>query len=149
MSTSIRLAGLDDEARILDLIEELFEAPGRRPADYSRTRGATGFRHAVQAAGADVLLAVAGGQVVGLASVYVDILSIRFGARCWLEDLVVTARRRAGGVGGLLLAAAADWGRRQGCTHLELNSAVTRAQAHRFYLAHEMTQDSLNFQLRL
>ena len=149
MSVSTRIATLADEPAALALIEELFDPPVRRPRDYTRARAATGFRHAVEAPGADVLLAVDGGTVVGLASVYVDLLAIRFGARCWLEDLVVTSRRRAGGVGRLLLSAAADWGRRHGCTHLQLNSATTRTDAHRFYLANGMKQDSLNFQLQL
>ena len=38
-----------------------------------------------------------------------------------------------------------DYTRERGCTHLELNSAVTRKDAHRFYLANGMTQTSLNF----
>ena len=149
MSTTVRLAVHEDEEAVLDLIEELFEPPGRRPRDYTRPQGAAAFRHAVESPAADVLLAVEAGRIVGLASVYVDLLSIRFGARCWLEDLVVHARRRSHGVGSALLNAAADWGRRQGCTHLQLNSAVTRTDAHRFYLASGMRQDSLNFQLQL
>ena len=35
--------------------------------------------------------------------------------------------------------------RERGCTHLLLNSAVTRTDAHRFYLASGMTQTALNF----
>ncbi|HTD27121.1 MAG TPA: GNAT family N-acetyltransferase, partial [Candidatus Elarobacter sp.] len=85
------------------------------------------------------------GAIIGLASVYVDLESIRFGRRCWLEDLVVTARRRSQGIGRRLLDAATTWARERGCTHLELNSAVTRTDAHRFYLASGMTQTSLNF----
>ncbi len=149
MPPTIRLAQPDDEPAVLALIDELFAAPSRRPADYTRARGVAGFQHAVHAPAADVLLAVDDGTIVGLASVYVDLLSIRFGARCWLEDLVVTAHRRSTGVGRALLAAAVDWGRRQGCTHLQLNSAVTRTAAHRFYRANGMAQDSLNFELAL
>ena len=63
----------------------------------------------------------------------------------WLEDLVVTARRRSQGIGRRLLDAATAWARDRGCTHLLLNSAVTRTDAHRFYLASGMTQTSLNF----
>jgi GNAT superfamily N-acetyltransferase len=77
--------------------------------------------------------------------VYVDLESIRFGRRCWLEDLVVTARRRSQGIGRRLLDASTTWARERGCTHLLLNSAVTRTDAHRFYLASGMTQTSLNF----
>jgi len=128
----IRGATPADEDAVLALFEELFDPPGRRPRGYTRERG--------------ILLAVAeGGAMIGLASVYVDLESIRFGRRCWLEDLVVTARRRSQGIGRRLLDASTAWARERGCTHLELNSAVTRTDAHRFYLASGMTQTSLNF----
>ncbi len=93
----------------------------------------------------DVLLAVEGDAVVGMASVYVDYLSIRDGWRCWLQDLVVTSSHRSRGVGKALLDAATEWARERGCTHLELNSGVGRADAHRFYLREGMTQGSLSF----
>ncbi len=119
--------------------------PGRRPHAYTRERGREGFRHAVQQPDCDVLLAVEGAAVVGMASVYVDYLSIRDGWRCWLQDLVVTSIHRGRGIGKALLDAATEWGRAHGCTHLELNSGVGRADAHRFYLREGMTQGSLSF----
>ena len=122
----VRTAVPDDEPAALRLIEELFEPPGRRPPGYSSERAATGFRHAVAEPHADVLLALDG-------------------RRCWLEDLVVTASRRGEGIGRRLLEAAAEWGRAHGCTHLELSSAVTRRDAHRFYLANGLAQDALLF----
>ena len=125
---------------MLALIEELFEPPGGRPNGYSPERGREGFRRAVRHPEADVLLAVDGDSIVGLASVYADFLSIRYGKRCWLQDLVVTASRRSEGIGALLLAAAADWARERGCTHLELASGAGRKDAHRFYLAQGMAQ---------
>ena len=139
----IRPATAADEAAVLALIEELFEPPGGRPKGYSPERGREGFRHAVQHPEADVLLAVDGDTIVGLASVYADFLSIRYGKRCWLQDLVVTASRRSEGIGALLLAAAADWARERGCTHLELASGAGRRDAHRFYLSQGMAQSML------
>ena len=136
----IRPAVPADEEAVLALIEELFEPPGGRPKGYSPERGREGFRRAVQHSEADVLLAVDGDSIVGLASVYADFLSIRYGKRCWLQDLVVTASRRSDGIGALLLAAAAEWARERGCTHLELASGAGRKDAHRFYLARGMTE---------
>lgn len=89
---------------------------------------------------ADVLLAVAGETAVGLASVYLDPVFIRFGRRCWLQDLVVTASQRSGGVGAKLIDAAAEWAKERGCTHLELSSGAGRADAHRFYRARGMSE---------
>lgn len=146
---TIRAARFDDEAEAIPLIEELFVAPGSKPRTYTRERASDAFRHAVSNERADVLLAFDGGKPVGLASVYFDIVSIRFGRRCFVEDLIVLPYERGKKVGAQLLEAAADWGRRHGCEHLELNSGNRRVDAHRFYKANGMTQDSLNFTVQL
>jgi len=135
---SIRPASREDEAAVLALVEELFEPPGSRPPGYGRDRAGVAFRGAVEDPAADVLLAVDDGRIVGLASVYVDVHTIRFGRRCWLEDLVVTATHRSRGIGRRLLEAATDWARARRCTHLGLVSAAARRDAHRFYLANRM-----------
>ena len=149
MSVALRPATHTDEAAVLDLVEELFAPPGRRPPGYTRERGAAGFRAALARPDGDVLVAGEDGSLLGFASVYVDIVSIRFGTRCWLQDLVVTASRRRTGIGRLLLDASAAWARDRGCTHLELTSANTRKDAHRFYTAAGMAQASLCFSLPL
>jgi GNAT superfamily N-acetyltransferase len=58
---------------------------------------------------------------------------VRFGQRAWVEDLAVDPQQRSRGVGKQLLDAAKEWGRSRGATHLELDSAEARADAHRFY----------------
>jgi len=58
---------------------------------------------------------------------------VRYGQRCWVEDLAVDSDRRSGGVGGALLDAASEWARERGATHLELDSGLARTDAHRFY----------------
>ena len=125
---------------MLALIEELFEPPGGRPRRYRPERGREGFRHAVAHPESDVLLAVDGDSIVGLASVYADFLSIRYGKRCWLQDLVVSSSRRCEGIGALLIGAASEWARERGCTHLELASGAGRDDAHRFYRRQGMAQ---------
>ena len=140
VKVSVRGATAADEGAVLALIEELFEPPGGRPKGYSPERGREGFRRAVQHPEADVLLAVDGDSIAGLASVYADFLSIRYGKRCWLQDLVVAASRRSEGTGALLIDAATEWGRERGCTHLELASGAGRKDAHRFYLSQGMAQ---------
>jgi len=142
---NIRPAQFDDEAEVLPLIEELFVAPGRRPAEYTRERAQEGFRRAVGNQGSDILLAIDGKTPVGAATVYVDTLSIRYGLRCWVEDLVVLPSQRGGGVGKLLLDAAIAWGRAHGCDFVQLHSGLGRKNAHRFYVANGMEQDSLVF----
>jgi GNAT superfamily N-acetyltransferase len=148
MSIDIRPATLADEAACLDLLEQLFEIPGARAPGYTRQRGSHGFRWAVEGERSDVLLALDGGSLVGLASVYRDIESIRYGPRTWLQDLVVDRDVRSGGVGKALLAAAADWARERGCTHLALSSGWGRQDAHRFYEREGMAR-SMNYELWL
>jgi GNAT superfamily N-acetyltransferase len=142
---TIRAARFDDEAEVLPLIEELFVPPGRKPADYTHERAQEGFRRAVGNEDSDVLLALDGDTPVGAATVYVDTVSIRYGLRCWVEDLIVLPSQRGGGVGKLLLDAAMEWGRAQGCDFVQLHSGLGRKDAHRFYLANGMEQDSLVF----
>ncbi len=144
---SIRTAAPDDEDNVLRLMEELFEAPGIRPPDYSPERAARGFQRYLESDDGDVLLAEEDSDLVGLASVYVDIASIRYGTRCWLEDLVVTSGRRGTGIGARLLDEATTWARERGCTHLELDSGNAREAAHRFYIDQGMEQQSLVFHL--
>jgi GNAT superfamily N-acetyltransferase len=118
----------------------MFEAPGARPRGYSLERGREGFRRAVDHPDADVLLALDGDDLVWLASVYIDLPFIRFGRRCWLQDLVVASSRRSEGIGTLLIDAATEWARERGCTHLELASGAGRKDAHRFYLSQGMVE---------
>ena len=73
------------------------------------------------------------GTLIGFCTAYQDIHSVRFGYRAWVEDLAVDPDSRSRGVGTALLGAARDWARERGATHLELDSAEARADAHRFY----------------
>ncbi len=139
-TVEIRPATPADEEAVLALMEQLFAAPGARPPYYTPERGGAGFRWAVHSQNADILLAVEADRIAGLASVYADILSVRYGPRCWLQDLVVDSARRSGGVGKALLDAATEWAREHGCTHLELGSGAGRVDAHRFYRREGMSQ---------
>jgi len=140
---TIRAATLTDEGAILALVPQLFEAPGRMPPGYTDERGRAGIRQAIGDADSDILLALDGGQLVGLASVYADIQSIRYGPRCWLQDLVVSNDARSRGIGKRLLDAATDWARDHGCTHLQLSSGLGRVDAHRFYRREGMGEELL------
>jgi GNAT superfamily N-acetyltransferase len=71
--------------------------------------------------------------LVGFATVYLDIVSVRFGQRAWVEDLAVAPNRRSSGIGKALLDAAKSWARDRGAARLELESGPSRVDAHRFY----------------
>jgi GNAT superfamily N-acetyltransferase len=92
-----------------------------------------------------LVAADADGTLAGFCTVYLDIRSVRFGQRAWVEDLAVAPERRSGGVGKALLDAAKAWARERGATHLELDSGFARTDAHRFYERERPSWDSRSF----
>ena len=98
---------------------------------HARAAGALG--RALASDTAVVLVAALEDELVGLCTAYDDIESVRFGRRVWVEDLAVHPDRRSLGIGKQLLDEAKQWARGRGATHLELDSAETRPDAHRFY----------------
>jgi GNAT superfamily N-acetyltransferase len=54
---------------------------------------------------AAILVADDDHTIIGFATVYLDIVSVRFGQRAWVEDLAVAPRRRSSGIGKALLDA--------------------------------------------
>lgn len=132
-TVAIRAARLDEADQLVPTYEWLFAAPGARPPSWDPTAAADRLRSAVSSDRSEVFVADDGGEVVGVATVYLDIESVRFGLRAWVEDLAVHPERRSLGLGKRLLSAAKDWARERGATHLELDSGDARTDAHRFY----------------
>jgi GNAT superfamily N-acetyltransferase len=130
---AIRAAETGEEERLLPLYEWLFSAPGRKPATWDEKRAAVALREAIASPDSVVLVADTGAELIGICSVYVDLHSVRFGYRAWVEDLAVHPDHRSREIGKRLLAAARDWARERGATHLELDTAETRTDAQRFY----------------
>ena len=129
----VREAGLEDVSEVVSGYEWLFTPPGSRPPDWDPERAAGAVRRALASDAAVVLVAMLDGELVGLCTAYDDIESVRFGRRVWVEDLAVHPDRRSLGIGKQLLDKAKRWAHGRGATHLELDSAETRADAHRFY----------------
>jgi GNAT superfamily N-acetyltransferase len=129
----IREAGEADIEAFLDGYEWLFAAPGSRPQDWERAVAGERLRETIGSDGSLALLADADGGVVGICTAYIDLLSIRYGLRCWVEDLAVDPGFRSAGIGARLLDRAREWATERGATHLELDSGEARVDAHRFY----------------
>jgi GNAT superfamily N-acetyltransferase len=134
VSWVIRPARGSEIDAVMAMFEWLFEPPGYTPRWWDDTRARRALAEAVEAGTSAVLVAEddAGG-LVGLISAYLDLHSIRFGLRCWVEDLAVDPSRRSEGIGRALLEAAMDWARDRGATHLELDTGLAREDARRFY----------------
>jgi GNAT superfamily N-acetyltransferase len=133
VSVEIRAATEDEVDRLPALYDWLFAPPGEEPPDWDVRRATVALRDAIESHDACVLVADAGGELVGICTVYQDLHSVRYGYRAWVEDLAVDPDRRSQGVGKALLDGAKDWARERGATHLELDSALVRTDAHRFY----------------
>jgi GNAT superfamily N-acetyltransferase len=133
MSATIRPAREADVELLMQAYEWLFAPPGYTPKWWDPQRAAGALREAIADERSNVLVADEGGELVGLCSAYLELNSVRFGQRCWVEDLAVDPGRRSQGIGGQLLDAAADWARERGATHIELDTGLAREGAQRFY----------------
>ena len=118
---------------MLGMYEWLLEPPGSVPPGWSADRAREALREAIRSEESAVLLAEHRGEPLGFVTAYLELNSVRFGQRCWIEDLAVSPEHRSRGVGRALLEAAKDWARERGATHLELDSGESRHDAHRFY----------------
>jgi GNAT superfamily N-acetyltransferase len=145
MSADVRPATVADVPGLLAAYEWLFEPPGSRPASWDPARAEETLRGLLDADRAAVLVAGDGGDLAGFCTVYLDIASVRFGQRAWVEDLAVRPEQRSRGIGSRLLDAARAWALAHGATHLELDSADPRTEAHRFYLREGATHTSRSF----
>jgi GNAT superfamily N-acetyltransferase len=133
VSVSVRPARPDEVDSLPPMYEWLFAPPGHRPPRWDPERAIEKLSGAILEPDSVVLVADHGGELVGVCAAYLDLDSVRFGPRCWVEDLAVHPDRRSEGIGSRLLAAAREWAAERGATHLELDSATARTDAQRFY----------------
>ncbi|UJA19735.1 GNAT family N-acetyltransferase [Thermoleophilia bacterium SCSIO 60948] len=145
----IRFATPADAGELVDAYEWLFAPPGEAPPGWDPERAREAIGRVVAATGSDIIIAEADGRIAGFCSVYLDIDSVRFGRRVWVEDLAVDPARRSGGIGAELLSRARAWARERGATHLELDSGLARPDAHRFYEREGAPRSSYVFGWRL
>jgi GNAT superfamily N-acetyltransferase len=141
----IRAARPEEAEAVVGAYEWLFAPPGSQPPMWDRAKAVARLAAAAAGDSAEVLVADVDGAIAGVCTVYDEFDSVRFGHRAWVEDLAVDPERRSQGIGKALLDAAKDWARERGATHLELDSAETRADAHRFYHREEPSWTSVSF----
>ena len=134
MDATVRSARSDEIEAVVAMYEWLFDEPGYRPPQWSPERAAAALREAIAAEKSMVLVAEGDdGELVGICSAYLDLNSVRYGLRCWVEDLAVHPQRRSSGVGKALIDEAKAWARLRGATHFELDTGLARIDAQRFY----------------
>jgi ribosomal protein S18 acetylase RimI-like enzyme len=146
MDIRVRRLRHDAEGEFVTGLEWLFAPPGSRPPDWDRDRAVARTERLL--ADENVALFAARSpqdQLVGVVSVYLDILSVRFGRRASIEDLAVHPEWRSQGVGASLLTTARAWAHERSADYVFLESGVARTEAHRFYLRHGATHAASAF----
>jgi GNAT superfamily N-acetyltransferase len=133
MKIEVRPALAGEVERVLGMYEWLFEPPGYLPPHWDPERARDAIATAITDPESEVLVAEHRSELLGFCTAYLELNSVRYGPRCWVEDLAVSPEHRSEGVGKALLDAAKSWARERGATHLELDSGDARGEAHRFY----------------
>jgi GNAT superfamily N-acetyltransferase len=141
----IRTARPDDIDQLVAAYEWLFAPPGSTPPMWDPHAAAERLADAIGSDGAAIFVGDVDGAIAGFITVYDEFTSVRFGRRAWVEDLAVDPGHRSEGIGKALLDEAKDWGRARGASHLELDSAETRPDAHRFYDREKPSWRSVSF----
>jgi GNAT superfamily N-acetyltransferase len=141
----IRRARSNEARALVACYQWLFAPPGSQPPMWDPAAAAARLAAAIEADDAEIFVAETGGAIVGFCTVYDDLDSVRFGRRAWVEDLAVDPEHRSTGIGKGLLDGAKDWARERGASHLELDSAEARADAHRFYEREQPSWRSVSF----
>ena len=98
----------------------------------------------VIAAGAEMAVALDGGEVLGVA-VYRMVERTFSGREMYCDDLVTDEARRSTGVGHALMAHMRALCAKRGADAFTLDSGVQRDQAHKFYFREGMTITSFHF----
>jgi len=80
-----------------------------------------------------VVVAVAGSQVVGVASIHIVPLFHQEGNVCRITAIVVSEKQRKKGIGTRLIEYAEDYAHSHRCIKVEITSGDQRTAAHQFY----------------
>ena len=131
----IREAEPGDAAALIHAYDWLFAPPGGPPPRWVPDEAVAALADVAAGERSAVFAAYDGDgdELAGLCTVALDLRSVRYGQRAWVEDLVVAPGHRSQGVGKALLDTAKAWARERGASHLELDSGDARPDAHRFY----------------
>jgi len=130
MSERIRVAESDAEIDSCFLVMSLLRPHLKREefVHLVRSMELQGYRLAYLT-GDDAVQAVAGYRIIDM---------LRTGRMLEVDDLVTSECARSKGYGKQLLNWCYDLARSEGCSVVELDSAVHRADAHRFYFRERM-----------
>jgi ribosomal protein S18 acetylase RimI-like enzyme len=138
VSIQVRKAKAGDEFAVVSLIQELAGISGESSpitAEYARKHLTGGS--------SQVLLAVEGGQAVGLLSYSLRPDLYHAGLSAFIEELVVHGPHRGRGVGSALMAELFRRLRDLGCVEVSVATMPDSEGARRFYQAHGLVDEAV------
>ncbi len=128
----IRAARPTDVSRLVVLLGELFSIEEDFAPDPDRQRAGLDLILAAPHVRV-VMVAEAGGQVVGMATGQLVVSTAEGGLSAWLEDVIVQRELRGQGIGRLLILAVEEWAAARGASRLQLLADAGNAAALAFY----------------
>jgi GNAT superfamily N-acetyltransferase len=129
MAIELRNAAADDEMRCVELLSELRSTTGSGRGQPTRNP----FQQLLTKERGEIVLAVEGPDILGMATVSYN-LAMRYGGEyCQLEELIVTPAARGKNIGGLLVQRTIDNARSRGCAEMGLYLLETTEHNRPFY----------------
>lgn len=147
--STIRPLKPDDVDQVVAACAWLFAAPASVPDLWDPSAAAQRLSRLCDAQRSTAFVAELDHTIIGFCTVYLDLDTLRFGQRAWLNDMAVDPQHRSHGLGHRLLHTALGWAREQGATQLLLDSSTARTDAHRFYRREQPTFEATCFGWRL
>jgi GNAT superfamily N-acetyltransferase len=142
MKRQIEPATLEDVPQLAELLGELFAMePDFKPDPDKQVRGLSQIIGRPETG--CILVAREGKQILGMVNLLFTVSTAEGGLVVWLEDLIVRAEHRGGGLGTQLLERAIEFARARGCTRITLLTDGRNAGAKRFYERHGFKGSSM------
>jgi GNAT superfamily N-acetyltransferase len=129
MAIEVRDARLDDKPRCLDLLAALSSATGSK----TDTSNNGTFEKLLHQERGQIIVAVEGETVLGMATVSYNLAMRHGGEYCQLEELIVDPRARGKNIGGLLVRQTVDNAKARGCAEHGLYLIESTEHNRAFY----------------
>jgi GNAT superfamily N-acetyltransferase len=149
LEPTIRPIASEDVDAVVAACNWLFAPPANVPDLWNPVAARERLAELCDATRSTAFVADLDGEIIGFCTIYLDLDSLRFGQRAWLNDMGVDPQHRSRGVGGRLLQYAKAWAHDLGATQLLLDSSTARTDAHRFYRRERPTFEAMCFGWRL
>ena len=134
----IRPAVPADAAEVVRLVKELAANEDETSALTAQT-----VQSYLNFPGCRILLACEGSDVLGLLSCSMRPNLYHAADGCLIEELIVDARARSRGIGGMLVSAVMELAEKAGCAEISVSTMPDNSGAIRFYKGHGFEDEAV------